>query len=83
MKILSEAQLIKDGWVKEGDRWHSPVRPLPEEIVESTRRAAEVKRRLDSQRPSPEAMHERLVESFMGMGMNRATAELAASNRRR
>jgi hypothetical protein len=82
MKILSEAQLIREGWVKEGAVWHSPVRKLPEEIVESTRRAAEVKRRLESQRPNAAAMRARLVESWRSMGLSAEAAEKAADIRR-
>jgi hypothetical protein len=81
MKILSEAQLKKDGWVKEGDRWHSPVRKLPEEIIEASR-AAEAKRKLESQRPSPAAMRARLVECWRGMGLSAEAAEKAADIRR-
>jgi hypothetical protein len=84
MKILSEAQLIRDGWVKDGAVWHSPVRKLPEEIVESTPRAAEVKRAWgvrckDRREYQTMSVREDLIAGFMALGLDRHSAEIAAA----
>ena len=86
MRIISEQKLIADGWIKEGNVWHSPVRKKPEEreieIVESSRKSAETKRKLESQRPDRAAMRARLVESWRAMGLSPEAAEKAADIRR-
>jgi hypothetical protein len=95
MKILSEAQMMADGWVKTGDNlWHSPVRRLPEEIVEARQLAGTVEERVRSRPPlrcktiaeshaeaDQWSRRTRLVEAFMGTGMDRKTAERAADIR--
>jgi hypothetical protein len=86
MKITA-ARAKELGLVLEGGMWvpsirtkemHKVVGVQQEEIVESTRRAAEVKRRLESQRPNPEALRTRLVECWRSMGLSAEASEKAA-----
>ena len=86
MKIMSEAEMKKAGWVKHGDIWRSPDRQLQNEsITESAEQR--LRKRPPLGRPTIAESREsarlsvtrkQLVESFQSLGMPLAEAEIAA-----
>jgi hypothetical protein len=90
MKVMSEADLVKAGWVKHGDIWHSPVRKLQNESISESAEERLRKRPplgkptiSESRAASASAItRKNMVESFQSLGMPLGEAELAAGPER-
>jgi hypothetical protein len=86
MKIMSEAEMKKAGWVKHGDIWRSPDRKLQNESI-SESAEQRLRKRPPLGRPTMSGQRaeaasavnrKQLVESFQSLGMPLAEAEIAA-----